>query len=441
MRFAASLLSTLLFLLPLAAAPIGWRNDGTGTYPDAQPPTDWSADHVLWKIKLPGHSFGSPVVAGERLFVVSDPAELLAINRADGEIVWRRSHALKDLYDPDTDKRITAQFTQLIKERGRLHHELGKAKNDKDKQAEIRQELQALEKRYRELEKKYPVPPALGNRGSGNTAATPLYDGQSVYALFANGIACAYTRDGRKLWIKFLEPSPVGFGHSASPVLVDGKLLVHFQDLVALEPKTGQEIWRTRLGPTHATPVPTRVGDTWVVVCPAGAVVRVADGKVLHRDGKLSSSECTSLVKDGILYVCHDRARALRLVPAGADAVKQEQLWECRLSAGRRTPSSVLHQGRLYAVTTDGLLDVVEARTGKRLYQQRLHIGQDYASATAAGPYIFFGGTNGAVLVLQPGDEYQEMARTKVEGFGSCPVFAGQRLYLRAGQHLYCIGK
>ena len=75
----------------LAAAPVGWRTDGTGRYLAAEPPTTWSAqENVAWKVKLPGKSNGSPIVVGERIFVVSDPAEVLCLNAADGEIVWRK---------------------------------------------------------------------------------------------------------------------------------------------------------------------------------------------------------------------------------------------------------------------------------------------------------------------------------------------------------------
>jgi len=109
-RFAAALVSGLILVAPATAAPIGWRTDGTGTYPKALPPTDWSEDHVLWKTKLPGHSFGSPLVAGDKVFVVSDPAELLCVSSADGEILWQRSHALADLYGDATAKKVMASF-------------------------------------------------------------------------------------------------------------------------------------------------------------------------------------------------------------------------------------------------------------------------------------------------------------------------------------------
>jgi outer membrane protein assembly factor BamB len=437
----AALVGPLLLVSNLTAAPVGWRGDGSGTYPDAVPPTDWGDSRVLWKTKLPGHSFGSPTLVGDRIFVVSDPAELLCINRADGTILWQRSHPLEAFADAATGTKVSAEFVRLKAEQDRLRRELGKARDDAARKAEIQKQTRVVEADLGELTKKYPAPPALFRRASGNSAATPVSDGKRVWAVFGNGIVCAYTTAGDKLWHKYVEPSPLGFGHSSSPVLIDGKVLVHFKDLVALDAGTGEEVWRVALSPQHASSVPARVGTTPVVVSPSGAVVRVADGKVLLRNGSLHSSECTSVLHDGTLYVCHGKARAVRLVAAGDDAIRLEQLWESRITGGRRTPSSVIHGRHLYAVTTDGKLDVLDVKTGQSLYQERLNIGEVYASATAAGSYIFFGGTRGKAVAIKPGEEYQPMARTQVEGFGSSPVFSGQRLYLRTQKHLYCIGK
>src|SRR5207244_2522682 len=95
------------------------------------------------------------------------------------------------------------------------------------------------------------------------------------------------------------------------------------------------------------------------------------DGKVLLKEGRLGTSECTPLVQDGIIYVTHGMARALKLVPDGDDKVKVEQLWQARLQGGRRTPSGVLHDGKLYTVTTEGKMDCLDAKTGELVYQHQ----------------------------------------------------------------------
>lgn len=443
-RLGVVLASELCLATLLVAAPVGWRADGNGNYADAKPPTEWADDkknvkNITWKTKLPGHSFGSPVVVGERVYVVSDPAELLSINLTDGAIVWTRSHHVADAIGAEAAEKATAKYKRLDEQRRRLHQERDKAKDDAEKKAELKKQIDEVEKEYRDLKAKYPPPPHRG--GGGNSAATPICDGKHVYAVFGNGIVSAHTTAGERLWIKYLPAAEMGFGQTSSPLLIDGKLIVHLDGMTALDAKTGAEQWRLPASSQHASPIALKVGDTWAVLSPAGLLVRAADGKVLLKENQLSSSECTPIHHNGILYLLHGGARALRLVPAGDDVAKIEKLWEAKLAGGRRTPSAVMHNGLLYAATTEGMLDVIDTMTGERLYTQRANLGNVYSSVTAAGDHIFLGGTGGTMLVLAAGRTYREIARNKLEGFGTCPVFSGDKMILRTDRHLYCVGK
>jgi outer membrane protein assembly factor BamB len=441
-RLSAVLLGGLLLASPAPADPIGWRTDGTGRYANADPPTEWGEDrNVVWKVKLPGHSQGSPILVGDRLFVVSDPAELLCVSAADGKILWRRSDGLEDVYGADKAKEITAEYARHKEQRRSLERELGQAKGDPDKQKEIRQRLDAEARDYRDLMKRLPPPPSYADGETTNSAATPACDGKTVYAVFGNGIVCAYSLDGERRWVKFVEASRIGFGHASSPALAGGKVIIHFNDLFALDAATGEVAWQVALEARHASPVVTRVGETAVVVSPSGAVVRADDGKVLLKDGSLSSSESSPVLSDGVLYETPGDARAVRLVAAGGGAVKLEKVWQGKVAGGRRTPSPVLYDGLLYCVNTDGMLDVLDAADGRPLYRERLDVGNVYGSATLAGGYVFIAGTKGTTVVLKPGREYKVVARNKLEGQGSSPVFSGKRMFVRTQQHLYCVGK
>src|SRR5262245_66498589 len=50
-----------------------WRGPlGTGVAPDAQPPVEWSeTKNIRWKRVLPGKGHSSPVVWGERIFLMT----------------------------------------------------------------------------------------------------------------------------------------------------------------------------------------------------------------------------------------------------------------------------------------------------------------------------------------------------------------------------------
>ncbi len=70
-------------------------------------------------------------------------------------------------------------------------------------------------------------------------------------------------------------------GHSASPLLVGGKLIVQFTDLAALDPESGKPRWRRSAKQTFGSPVAARVGDLNVIVTPSGLLLNADNGREL----------------------------------------------------------------------------------------------------------------------------------------------------------------
>jgi outer membrane protein assembly factor BamB len=112
--------------MPSPAHPVGWRGDGSGTFPGATPParfsdgtrwemvkeTDakqpdqkrsvrhWSceagkSENIRWRTGLPNWSNSSPIVVGGKVFVMSEPVEyapvLLCLDADSGTILWQRT--------------------------------------------------------------------------------------------------------------------------------------------------------------------------------------------------------------------------------------------------------------------------------------------------------------------------------------------------------------
>ena len=72
------------------AAVVGWRTDGTGNYPLAQPPTEWSQTrHVVWSTAMPSWSNSSPIVVGDQLYFVSSLGILSSLDAASGKELWQ----------------------------------------------------------------------------------------------------------------------------------------------------------------------------------------------------------------------------------------------------------------------------------------------------------------------------------------------------------------
>lgn len=435
------LISFTLPALTLQAA--GWRNDGSGRFRNANPPVNWSQEeNVAWKVELPGRSLTSPVVVGQQVFVMSDPAELICLSAEDGRIVWQRSHEYADVFGESRSQVIEANLARaedVRRQKDELNHQRDEARKagDTQKQEQLRREIEALEQRYNELTV---YPPKPGG-DTGNSTSTPVSDGKNIFAVFATGIVSSHSLDGERNWMTFV--AGARGDHSASPLLIDGKLIVHLRDLVALDARSGELIWRVKSDERHGSPVAARVGDETVLVTANGDVIRLSDGAmVVQRQFRLGHN--SPIVEDGVVYALEEGAmRALQLPRALEGEANLAVQWETANARANQLASPVYHNGLLYGVTERGILDVVDAKTGKRVYRKRLDIdgGRVDASLCLAGGLLFISSTRGTTLVLKPGREFQQVARNELEGFSSSLAFAGERIFIRSKQHLICVAR
>ncbi len=465
-RTVTAIFVAILAIPVLGQAPIGFRTDGTGRYPDATPPLSWDLEkNVVWKIKLT-QSNAIPVILGDKLFTCTDPCVLLCINKADGKILWQHESFFKEIeptekekdlieLESKQDKTISAQQSTLEKEMSALRKML---KDDATPKEEADAKIKPLQARIDELRSnrqalatlnryKEPGKNAGGFHPTGGySSATPVTDGKNIYVIYGNGLAAAYDLVGKRLWLKLIEHPTAAYGHGASPVLIKDKLLVHFSDLVALNTKDGSEVWRTKISPSHGTSMHTRIGEVDVVVHPSGKIVRVDDGVIVAKN--LGSCGPNSpLIQEGKAFFMAGQARGFTLPTSLESPMKIEPLWKGKgvsLKGGSYWfPSPVLHDDLIYALNATANFTVVDAKTGQRVYEEKLEFGRGecYPSITLAGKYLFVSSDNGHTLILQPGREYKEIAHNTLEPFRSSLVFEGKRMYVRSTKNLWCIGE
>jgi outer membrane protein assembly factor BamB len=219
-----------------------------------------------------------------------------------------------------------------------------------------------------------------------------------------------------------------------------------------MEAKTGRTLWENAEAKmTYGTPAVASVGGSQIVVTPNGDCVRAADGRILAR--KLASTTYTSpIVHQGVVYFIDASAAAFRLPEQPGDTIRPEKLWDSDDLEGEFFASPVYHEGMIYTVANEGTFYALEARTGRLVYKKELDLrsagGQPgrppanlYPSVTLAGKRLLVGNDAGETLVLQPGEQYKEAGRNTIDnGSGASFVPDGDRLFLRAGAMLYCIG-
>jgi outer membrane protein assembly factor BamB len=327
-----------------------------------------------------------------------------------------------------------------------LHRSLTK---DKAPREEIDQKLKPFRTQIEDLKKeklkltvflRYTQPNT--HPTAGYSAPTPVTDGKEVFVAYGNGLMACYDLEGSRKWLKLIEHTNLTFAHSCSPILAGGRLVIHYTDLIGLDPKTGSEVWRLKHPASYGTPQPARIGDVDVVFTPRGALVRAQDGKVLA--DKLGSCGANSpILHEGIVYYAHGSAIASRLPESAAEPVKPQVLWKGKVkSGGYGFCSPVVHEGLLYAANDQGILSVLDTKTGESVYDERLTLGGSiYPSISVAGKYLYISSDNGKTVVLQPGREFKVLAHNTLESFRSSLVFEGKRVYVRTAKNLYCIGE
>lgn len=366
----------------------GWRMDGTGRYPEANPVTEWSVDkNVQWATVMPDWSNSTPIITGNRLFVCAEPASLVCLELDRGAILWERDNGLDQV--GGTHGRKT---------------------------------------------------PGTHNT-NGYSSPTPVTDGRHVVVLFGNGVAAAYDLDGNRRWIQCVGEPSHGWGHSASPALADGVavFLVH-DHLIGLDATTGRQRWRLPAEARWGSPVVAAIGQTPVLVTPNGRLVRAADGHVL--DDSLPKLDYSSpVVADGVVYFIEGKASAYRL--PRSDKGTPQRLWTQRIKGSRHYASPLIHEGMIYTISREEHLTMLDAASGEIVFRKKFDINgvnSAYSSPTLGGRYVFFGFEAGTTIVVKAGRRYEEVARNRLESYRSSPVFREGRMYLRTRGHLYCIG-
>jgi len=460
-------LMCLLVCSSSMAQVVGWRTDSTGRYTDATPPTKWSTEeNVIWKTAMKSQSNATPVVVGDRIFVCEERETLVCVGASDGEILWQKTNTYLDTVNPEERDKVRKQLEEVEIEKttkdfrstknqlNGTRNQLKKAQKKleetpddadlKKKIEDLKKKRDNLKKRVDELDAKlkpveeYIIPLTHGT--NGYSSPTPVSDGSNVYVLFGNGVAACYDMDGNRKWIKVVEKPTHGWGHSASPVLVGDKLLVHVRSMIALNKDTGEVIWKSKANPRWGTSVHTLIGDVDAVITPNGDIFRVNDGKQLTK-GISSLEYAAPIIQDGVVYFIQHGGKAFKLPSETSDEIKPEFLWQTKPRKERYYASSVYYGGLIYAVNQRSVFSVIDAHTGNVVNEKRLKLGKGtvYPSVALADNYVFVSSDNGTTMVFDSGVEPLEISKNKLELFRTSPVFVGNRMYIRTKDFLYCI--
>ncbi len=424
----------LALFAPVLAAPDAtaerfwpqWRGPyATGVSKYADPPAEWSeTKNVRWKVEIPGRGSSSPVVWGDRVYVLS---------AVPASVTGDTSHAPRGGVQP----RDVHRFIVLA-----IDRRTGKV---------------AWERTAREGQ-----PHEASHQQNGTYASSSaITDGQHVYAWFESQGMYVYDMDGKLIWEKDLGDKRMRnqFGEGSTPVLYGDRLVIVWDHIagpsfiVALDKRTGNELWRVERQEidTWATPLVVEVDGRAQVIASGKTRLRSYDletGKIVWESPGVTMNPIPSPVyADGMLFVTSgfqgNNLKAIRLADAKGDITGSSAIVWTLDRDTPYVPSPLLYDGILYLLkTNNGILSAFDAKTGKPHYQlQRLEgMPEVFASPVGAQGRVYLTGRDGVSLVIKNAPTFEVLAKNALDdGFDASPALVDNEMYLRGYKNLYCI--
>ncbi len=442
MLFCLCLVPLLAWPLDQPAAPAEywsqWRGPlATGAAPYSTPPIAWSeTENIRWKVAIPGQGHASPIVWGDRVFILTaiQTEEPFAQEKPAAEEAARSSRRWR----PNPKKPGHVYRFEILA----LDRQSGAILWQRTAREEV---------------------PNAGTHQDGSWApASPLSDGERVYAYFgSHGLYC-YDMEGQALWSLDLGDMSTrhSFGEGSSPALHGDTIVVNWDHeeesfIVALDARTGAERWRVARAERTSWSTPLIVdhaGRTQVIVNATNRIrsYDLASGEQIWECGGMTVNAIpTPVAADGLVYIMSgfrgNALLAIRLADAKGDITGAESIAWSHDRDTPYVPSPLLYDDALYFLKgNNGILSRLDAKTGAEHFgPQRLEgIEGIYASPVAAGGRIYITGRNGTTLVLKRGPKYEILSSNALDDeFSASPAIAGDEIFLRGEHALYCIAQ
>ena len=495
--------------MPSPERPIGWRGDGTGRYPGAMPPLTWerkknesgyTAKNILWMTPLPNIGVSMPIIVGERIFLTSEAADLVCLEKTSGRLLWIRSHLeFEGLSEAErqTNAAYAEKLRPLLPQLAQANADVVEALNGQRSQAattgstkpiEALVKKRALEKQLHDQQlaiDKKKFERYWGQAIFGFSGPTPTSDGEHIGVFFTTGVTACYDKDGHRLWIQRGRGGGSEHGNFASPLLRARRLVVWANELRGYEVASGELLWsHPQTGQnTYGSLFSVPVGQEIVAAFQSGYFVRLSDGKSIWGERNFGDSVVTPIVDGNLIFgvVGYPRNndesqgfRAFKIPATTAESNKLALAFICKTEWAEdeipvdkaKAPfnrgyvaSPLLVDGLIYRMTQAGGLIVNDAATGALIYRKVLPMKSrtqywDWAGAstspTLAGQSIYLMDNQGTTVVIKPGRQYQQLALNVLEESKdgkaqvqsvSTPIFEGTRMYYRTPGFLYCIGE
>jgi len=391
-----------------------WRGPSlNGVSNEKNLPVKWTTEeNIAWKTAMPGWSGSTPIIWRDRIFLNvadGDNLSLWCLDKTTGEILWKKP--------------------------------LGAGNVKRQKQ--------------------------------NMSSPSPVTDGRSVYVMTGTGVLKGFDFTGKELWSRDIQKEygqfGLNWGYASSPLLFEDSLYVQVLHgmktddpsyVMRIDKKSGKTLWKVdrptnavRESPdSYTTPGLLRYGKTTEIVITGGDCVTGHDpatGKELWRANGLNPDHnpfyrivASPIIFDEIIYA-PTRVKPLLALKAGGrgDVTNSHVLWST--PNGPDVPTPVTDGKYFYVVKDNGVMWCLDAKTGAEVYaNQRIKPGIYSSSPVLADGKIYVTNEDGLTTVVAAGPKFAVVAENPLNDYVlSSPAISEGRIYIRAAQHLYAIGK
>ena len=406
----------------------GWRGPrGDGTSLEQGIPSVWDGEtgqNIRWKVELPGTGHSSPVIWEDRVLVTAcleDSLErvLICLDRHSGKKLWQKT-VLKSLLET---KHILNSF----------------ASSTPATDGEL------IFVSFLEVDGRTIPAPNVGK-------PRPITPGEMVVA--------AYDFDGNEKWKVTPGEFISAHGYCSNPVLYRDTVIVngdHDGDsyIVALNRETGRTVWKQKRANgirSYVTPLIREIdGRKQMVLSGSEAITSFnpEDGSVFWTVDGPTEQFVASMVYDGEYFFMaagFPTHHVVAVKPDGSGNVTETHVKWHSTDAKCYVPSPVLCSGLLFVADDRGTASAFEAKSGEKVWRERMGNHFSTSLLTNAGR-VFFVADNGITKIVDPGTDSESGTPRIVaenplgESTYASPAIAHGNLFIRGEKHLFCIGE
>ena len=441
-RLVVTALAVIALSLPAQVPTAGvddhwpqWRGpEGLGVAAGTKYAEEWTPEkNIAWKTPVEGRGHSSPVTWGNHLFLTTSVRGGPSGHNAPDHLGYNMQPGYRNPDSEEADHSYTLKVLAYDTRDGKLLWE------------RTAYEGVMWDDRHRK------------NTYASNTVVT---DGKLLYAFFEAPGIYAYDFDGRQVWKASLgNIAKGGMGPGTSPLLFENLVILQVDQemgagsaIVALDKRTGKQVWRTERTTrrTWGTPLIVRTPTRVELTATGAEMVAAYDpltGKELWRalPGLQNHPIPSTVAGHGLVFFSagYPGKRVLAVRPgrdgdlSGTDAIA----W--RYDKGTSyVASPVLHGNYLYLMTDAGLITCLDAVTGTVVYDGgRPPIAATFRSSLVAySDRILQTSEDGETFVIKAGPKHEIIQKNSVgEPVWASLAFARGTIYIRGEKHLFAI--